>query len=158
MFDLVSEEKYRVRSRLTTFDVFTLIFVLSAIRPKDHVRVLQRARTLGPKGLLCFRDYGLYAMTGFDPRNIKLSRSRIRKVHLVSFAELTDATILLFLGLRTFCVQKCRMGLRSYGLQSRREQKSAYWSRVASCVCDCCVSCTNVNDFSWLNIYYIDLI
>ena len=64
VFDLVSEEKVpRSITSHAPFDVFTLIFVLSAIRPKDHVRVLQRARTLGPKGLLCFRDYGLYDMT-----------------------------------------------------------------------------------------------
>ena len=64
VFDLVGEEKVP-RSILShvPYDVFTLIFVLSAIRPKDHVRVLQRARSLGPKGLLCFRDYGLYDMT-----------------------------------------------------------------------------------------------
>ena len=66
VYDLASEKKIP-RSILShaPYNAFTLIFVLSAIRPKDHIKVLQRTRELGLKGstLLCFRDYGLYDMT-----------------------------------------------------------------------------------------------
>jgi len=49
------------------FDIVLLVFVLSAIHPRDHVRALSRIRTVCRRQRescrLCFRDYGLYDMT-----------------------------------------------------------------------------------------------
>lgn len=47
-----------------TLDIVTLIFVLSAVDPSNHLKI---ARTLfallKPKGYILLRDYGLYDMT-----------------------------------------------------------------------------------------------
>lgn len=47
-----------------TLDIVTLIFVLSAVDPSNHLKIARTLFTLlKPKGYILLRDYGLYDMT-----------------------------------------------------------------------------------------------
>ena len=80
IFDLASDTTEAAPPSIMSnvpFDTLTLIFVLSAIHPKHHIRALQRARSFGSKGntLLCFRDYGLYDMTMLRSKHTQVVKS-----------------------------------------------------------------------------------
>ena len=59
-------------------DATLLMFVLSAIHPKDHAAAVANVfATLKPGGLLCFRDYGLYDLAQLRAADEKVLTPRL---------------------------------------------------------------------------------
>lgn len=100
----------RTCSGKSGFDFVLLIFVLSAIHPRDHVRALSRIRSLcRSDSKLCFRDYALYDMT--------MLRSRVNQIVNESddivaprLFRREDGTLRYFFDLATMERTFCRAG------------------------------------------------